>query len=85
MFDVEIQGRVGIKTHVFVRFFDFQVSPAVIYVHKVTVRRPAAQSGQIEPGDVLVAIDGVAVADSTSLNRYGGIELVYSWYCSCYC
>jgi hypothetical protein len=59
---------------------DFQVSPAVIYVHKVTVRRPAAQSGQIEPGDVLVAIDGVAVADSTSLNRYGGIELVY-WYC----
>jgi hypothetical protein len=60
---------------------DFQVSPAVIYVHKVTVRRPAAQSGQIEPGDVLVAIDGVAVTDSTSLNRYGGIELVYSWYC----
>ena len=60
---------------------DVQVSPAVIYVHKVTVRRPAAQSGQIEPGDVLTAIDGVAVADSTSLNRYGGVELVYSWYC----
>ena len=60
---------------------DFQVSPAVIYVHKVTVRRPAAQSGQIEPGDVLAAIDGVAVADSTSLNRYVDIELVYSWYC----
>ena len=38
-----------------------------IYVHKVTVRRPAAQSGKIQVGDILLFIDGVSV-EGTSLS-----------------
>ena len=40
-----------------------------IYVHKVTVRRPAAQSGKIQVGDILLFIDGVSVEGKKNKNN----------------